>query len=114
MNNIKEMIRRSITMISPDDDHKELLGKLEANTVKDFSITVGNLMRPEMCITLEGHDPFFWPFPSSSNGLNIAPFLELWGIPGALANCMESIQVEGGGDAVTWSGSGFVSRELLK
>lgn len=112
---VKEMIRRSIAIISPDENQVELLEKLEANTVKDFSISVGVDMRPELTITFAEHGLFFWPFPSSSTGFNIEPLLELWGLPKDLVNSLDVIDIEAGKDgAVTWLASGIIQRTVIE
>jgi hypothetical protein len=119
---VKEMIRQSIAILSTFDDpeeHSELIEKINSGTIIKFWLSVAVDEYPVFRATFEEFGSVIRPLsvnPGHALPINaIDSLLKVWHLPISVSSHLSKFSIEGGGgDAVTWSGSGIVSREASR
>ena len=119
---VKEMIRQSIAILSTFDDreeHRELIEKINSDTISEFWLSVAVDEYPVIRVNFKGFGSVIQVLsgnPGYALPINaIDSLLKVWHLPINISNHLTKFSIEGGGDnAVTWSGSGIVSREPLE
>jgi hypothetical protein len=119
---VKEMIRQSIAILSTFDDpeeHRELMEKINSDTISEFWLSVAVDEYPVIRVNFKGFGTVIQALsvnPGYALPVNaIDSLLKVWHLPINISNHLTEFSIEGGGDnVVTWSGSGIVSREPLE